>query len=57
MCGVVVMLGLGGREADAAVLNGMARSIAYQGPDDSGVYVDRPAQFGFRRLSILDHRD
>src|SRR5881397_3579069 len=54
MCGLVVMLGLGDRVADAAVLKRMARSIAHRGPDDSGVYLDRQVGFGFRRLSILD---
>src|SRR6266699_1388289 len=54
MCGLVVMLGLGGRQADAAVLSQMARSIAHRGPDDSGLYLDQQVGFGFRRLSILD---
>src|SRR5437588_8322755 len=54
MCGLVVMLGLGGRQADAAVLSQMARSIAHRGPDDSGLYLHQQVGFGFRRLSILD---
>ena len=54
MCGLVVMLGLGGRPADAAVLTRMAQSIAHRGPDDSGLYLDHHVGFGFRRLSILD---
>lgn len=54
MCGLVVMLGLRGRQADAAVLTRMAQSIAHRGPDDSGLYLDRQVGFGFRRLSILD---
>ncbi|HEV8380328.1 MAG TPA: asparagine synthase (glutamine-hydrolyzing) [Gemmatimonadales bacterium] len=54
MCGLVVMLGLGGRRVEAAILNRMAQSIAHRGPDDSGVYVHHPVGFGFRRLSILD---
>src|SRR5438034_1989868 len=54
MCGLVVMLGLGGRQADAAVLSQMARSIAHRGPDDSGLYLDHQVGFGFRRLAILD---
>ena len=54
MCGLVVMLGLDGRVADAAVLKRMARSIAHRGPDDSGMYVDGQVGFGFCRLSILD---
>ena len=54
MCGLVVMLGLGGRQAEATVLNRMAQSIAHRGPDDSGLYLDDQVGFGFRRLSILD---
>jgi asparagine synthase (glutamine-hydrolysing) len=54
MCGLAVMLGLGGRQADATVLHRMARSIAHRGPDDSGTYLDRQVGLGFRRLSILD---
>ncbi|PYO71938.1 MAG: asparagine synthase (glutamine-hydrolyzing) [Gemmatimonadetes bacterium] len=54
MCGLVVMLGLAGRPADAAVLDRMAQSIAHRGPDDSGLYLDHQVGFGFRRLAILD---
>jgi len=54
MCGLVVMLGLGGRPADATVLTRMAQRIAHRGPDDSGLYLDQHVGFGFRRLSILD---
>ena len=54
MCGLVVMLGLGGRPADAAVLARMAQTITHRGPDDSGLYLDQQVGFGFRRLSILD---
>jgi len=54
MCGLVVMLGLAGRQADAAILTRMAQSIAHRGPDDSGLYLDHEVGFGFRRLSILD---
>ena len=54
MCGLAVMLGLNGREADAAVLRRMAQSIAHRGPDDSGLYLDQQVGFGFRRLAILD---
>src|SRR6266702_3850441 len=54
MCGLVVMLGLAGRKADAAALTRMAQRIAHRGPDDSGLYLDDHVGFGFRRLSILD---
>ncbi len=54
MCGLVVMLGLAGRQANGAVVTRMAQSIAHRGPDDSGLYLDQQVGFGFRRLSILD---
>src|SRR2546426_2542160 len=54
MCGLVVVLGLAGRQADAAILTRMAQSIAHRGPDDSGLYLDHEVGLGFRRLSILD---
>ncbi len=54
MCGLVVMLGLNGRQADPVVLHRMATSIAHRGPDDDGLYLHRQVGFGFRRLSILD---
>src|SRR2546426_10584489 len=54
MCGLVVMLGLAGRPADAAVLSRMARSIAHRGPDDSALSLNQQVGFGFRRLAILD---
>lgn len=54
MCGVAVMLGLAGRQAEATVLARMAASIAHRGPDDSGLYLDGQVGFAFRRLAILD---
>jgi asparagine synthase (glutamine-hydrolysing) len=48
------MLGLGGRQAEWAVLARMAQSIAHRGPDDSGRYLDGQVGFAFRRLAILD---
>src|SRR6266581_4433940 len=54
MCGLVVMLGLAGRKADAAALTRMAQRIAHRGPDDSGLYLERQVGFGLPRLSILD---
>src|SRR6266567_116794 len=54
MCGLVVMLGLGGRRIVKTKMTGMAQSLAHRGPDDSGLYLDDQVGFGFRRLSILD---
>lgn len=54
MCGIVVTLGIAGRNAEATVLTRMAQSLAHRGPDDTGIYLDHQVGFGFRRLSILD---
>jgi asparagine synthase (glutamine-hydrolysing) len=54
MCGLAAMVGLGGRQADAAVLEAMSEVLTHRGPDDKGLYVDGPVGFGFRRLAILD---
>ncbi len=57
MCGVagVWAQGLSGAEL-GNVAQSMAQSLAYRGPDDSGVWVEESAgiAFGHRRLSILD---
>lgn len=54
MCGFAAMLGLQGKAADAAVLEGMMAAISHRGPDDSGIYLSGTVGLGFRRLSILD---
>ena len=51
MCGIA---GLAGTRADPAILERMALAIRHRGPDDSGVFDDGDAGFGFRRLSIID---
>jgi asparagine synthase (glutamine-hydrolysing) len=51
MCGIA---GLAGTPADPALLERMALAIRHRGPDDSGVFADGDAGFGFRRLSIID---
>ncbi len=54
MCGITGILNLSGEAVDAAVLRRMNDVLAYRGPDDSGVYVDRNVGLGHRRLSIID---
>ena len=54
MCGIVALVGLGGRRVDADALERMSFSLQHRGPDDTGVYIRDSVGFGFRRLSILD---
>ncbi|NCC05061.1 MAG: asparagine synthase (glutamine-hydrolyzing) [Proteobacteria bacterium] len=52
MCGILGYSGLCGQ----AILEDGLRVLAHRGPDDSGIFVDEPANVGLahRRLSILD---
>ena len=54
MCGIAVVLGLNGLQADRAVVERMTTSMQHRGPDGSGTYIAGPVGLGFRRLSILD---
>ena len=53
MCGICGDVDLSAAPDEAAVRR-MARSLAHRGPDAEGFFVDGPAAFGHRRLSILD---
>ena len=55
MCGIAGILSSAGG-ASAKTVTAMTRAIAYRGPDDEGVWVDRNAgvAFGHRRLAIID---
>ncbi len=55
MCGICGVLAPGGA-VDDGLIRGMADTLAYRGPDDSGVWTDAEAGIGLghRRLSILD---
>ncbi len=58
MCGVVGYFGLEAeRLAAEQILRGMATAIAHRGPDEMGVYADKLAGLGHRRLSILGIAD
>ncbi|MDP6544454.1 MAG: asparagine synthase (glutamine-hydrolyzing) [Phycisphaerae bacterium] len=54
MCGIAGILNFDGAQAQAAVLERMADSMAHRGPDDHGAHVDGPAGLAHRRLSIID---
>ncbi len=52
MCGICGFFGE--KEDSKAVLKKMMDKIAHRGPDDEGMYVDKLAAIGHRRLSIID---
>src|SRR4051794_31129181 len=55
MCGItgiVAREGLGPDDRERVVR--MRDIISHRGPDDAGIYVDRHAALGHRRLSIVD---
>ena len=55
MCGMAGYFRIAGSDEDrAAWLRRMTDCIVHRGPDDSGIHVDGPVGFGFRRLSIVD---
>ncbi|MCY1649600.1 asparagine synthase (glutamine-hydrolyzing) [[Kitasatospora] papulosa] len=39
---------------ERAVVDAMTRTMACRGPDDEGVWIDRHAAIGHRRLSVID---
>lgn len=55
MCGIAGILGRGDA-VSPQIVGAMTRAIAYRGPDDEGVWLDREAgiAFGHRRLAIID---
>ena len=56
MCGIAGFLTAAGTDSAEAILSRMADAIRHRGPDDSGVWTDKPAGVGLahRRLSIID---
>lgn len=56
MCGIAGFLTAAGTDSGEATLFRMASAIGHRGPDDAGVWSDRPAGIGLahRRLSIVD---
>lgn len=52
MCGICGFIGQ--TEDSKTVLKKMMDKIAHRGPDDEGMYLDKNAAIGHRRLSIID---
>ena len=55
MCGIFGIIDKNGlRDSDRFLLDRLAASLFHRGPDGGGVYVDKQAAIGMRRLSIID---
>src|SRR5690348_18490634 len=55
MCGIAGFFALQPRPlAPRAALERMVEAVRHRGPDAAGVYLDRRAGLGHRRLSIID---
>src|SRR5215213_9876099 len=54
MCGIVGMVNLDGRAADAALLARMNEAILHRGPDEDGAYLKGHVGLAMRRLAIID---
>jgi asparagine synthase (glutamine-hydrolysing) len=55
MCGIAGYFALTPRPlAPRGVLERMVEAVRHRGPDDAGIYLDRRAGLGHRRLSIID---
>jgi asparagine synthase (glutamine-hydrolysing) len=56
MCGIAGKVAVSSSAAavDADVVRRMMSLIVHRGPDDDGIYIDRQAVLGHRRLSIID---
>lgn len=59
MCGIAGIWSVGAQDISDRELDRFIDSLAHRGPDDRGVFRDRPERlaFGHRRLSILDLSD
>lgn len=56
MCGIAgkVVVSPSAAAVDADIVRRMTDLIVHRGPDDDGIYIDRQAVLGHRRLSIID---
>lgn len=55
MCGIVgIVAAPGAPPPDASIGRAMNAAIVHRGPDDEGIFCDRQAMIGMRRLSIID---
>lgn len=56
MCGIVGKLNFNGQPVPGELIEAMADTIVYRGPDDKGVYTAAGVGLGQRRLSVIDLR-
>jgi asparagine synthase (glutamine-hydrolysing) len=56
MCGIAGFIGAASGGDIGAIAEAMAKSIAYRGPDDQGIWIDTESETALvhRRLSIID---
>ena len=54
MCGIVAIINKTGHTVNSTLLQKMADTIHYRGPDEDGLMVDGPVGFFHKRLSIID---
>jgi asparagine synthase (glutamine-hydrolysing) len=54
MCGIAGKYNLNQEPVSHELISAMCEVMAYRGPDDADVYVDKNIGLGHRRLSILD---
>src|ERR671921_831996 len=54
MCGIVGMVNLDGRAAEAALLERMNQAIPHRGPDEDCFYLKGNVGMAMRRLAIID---
>jgi asparagine synthase (glutamine-hydrolysing) len=54
MCGIAGKFCLNGQLIESELIKAMCDRMAYRGPDDEGIFIDRHIGLGHRRLSIQD---
>lgn len=57
MCGICGIISKEGGTINKENLLAMARALAHRGPDGEGLYINRNAGLGHRRLSVIDLSD
>lgn len=54
MCGITGIINLDGQDVSSDTMLDMLSQIAYRGPDESGIYLNKGVGLGNVRLSIID---
>ena len=54
MCGIAGIFNLDGGPVSDSMIRQMIDVMAYRGPDDHGVFLDKNVGLGHRRLAIID---